>query len=79
MLYRLYNADVPVASFGYEKGVIHAYQPEQAHLLPKQICKPTHSRSCRNFSIVPLRILWFIKSSNRSFSHIFIDYILILL
>ena len=41
MLYRLYNADVPVASFEYEKGIIHAYQPEQKHLLPKQICHAT--------------------------------------
>ena len=41
MLYRLYNADVPVASFEYEKGIIHSYQPEQEHLLPKQICHAT--------------------------------------
>lgn len=41
MLYRLYNADVPVATFEYEKGVITAFVAEKEHLLPKQICKAT--------------------------------------
>ncbi|MCI6377590.1 MAG: hypothetical protein MR842_07520 [Clostridiales bacterium] len=38
MLYRLYNADQPVATFQYEKGVITAFTAEKERLLPKQLC-----------------------------------------
>ena len=42
MLYTLYNADQPVATFTYENGVITGYTPKQEHLLPKQICHASH-------------------------------------
>ena len=42
MLYTLYNADQPVATFTYENGVITGYTPQQEHLLPKQICHASH-------------------------------------
>lgn len=37
MLYTLYNADRPVATFAYDKGVITEFNISQAHLLPMQI------------------------------------------
>ncbi len=42
MLYTLYNADQPVATFTYENGMITGYTPQQEHLLPKQICHASH-------------------------------------
>ena len=37
MLYTLYNADQPVATFAYDKGVITEFNIAEAHLLPMQI------------------------------------------
>ena len=37
MLYTLYNADRPVATFAYDKGVITEFNTSEVHLLPMQI------------------------------------------
>jgi len=44
MLYHLYNADQPVASFGFEKGVITHFVVENEHLVPKQLCHASADR-----------------------------------